>query len=64
MDLDIRLPIGLLLALLGVLLVAQGLFADAAANARSLGYNVNLWWGVVLLAVGIAFTYFGRRGTR
>ena len=67
MNLDIRLPIGLLFTFLGVLLVLYGLatqFTQPAIYERSLGINVNLWWGLALLVFGGAMTYFGRRPTR
>ena len=63
MGLDIRLPIGLLFLSLGLLLTLFGLFADPALYARSLGHNVNLWWGLVLLAFGGVMLVYGRRGT-
>ena len=49
MSLDIRIPIGGPFALLGLLLSIYGLFSDAFQYQRSLGINVNLWWGLVLL---------------
>jgi hypothetical protein len=52
MRLDLRLPIGLMFSLFGVILVIYGLASDAAIYQRSLGINVNLWWGIVLLAFG------------
>ena len=52
MGLDIRMPIGLMFTILGVLLVGYGLVSDPAVYARSLGINVNLWWGLVLLLFG------------
>ena len=63
MTLDIRLPTGLLFSLLGLLLVGYGIFADATVYERSLGYNVNLIWGVVLLIFGAINLYLGRSGT-
>ena len=63
MNLDIRLPIGMLFTLLGLLLSGWGLAGDPTSNARSLGYNVNLVWGVVVLAFGIVFLLLGRKGT-
>ncbi len=63
MGLDIRLPIGFLFALVGLVLVVYGIVADSAIYARSLGYNVNLWWGLVLLVFGALNLYFGRKGT-
>lgn len=53
MNLDLRLPIGLMFTIDGLLLVGYGLVSDPAIYARSLGANVNLWWGMVLLAFGI-----------
>ncbi len=58
--LDIRTPIGLMFGILGALLVAYGLVADSGIYARSLGINVNLWWGAVLLAFGLVMLALGR----
>jgi hypothetical protein len=63
MGLDIRLPIGLLFTVVGLALLVFGIFGDPAIYARSLGYNVNLWWGLVLLVFGALNLYFGRKGT-
>jgi hypothetical protein len=51
-SLDLRIPIGLLFSLLGVLLLGFGAVSDPAIYQASLGINVNLWWGVVMLAFG------------
>jgi hypothetical protein len=61
MGLDIRLPIGLLFSLVGLLLVGFGAFSDRAIYQRSLGLNVNLAWGAVLLVFGAIMVIFGRR---
>ncbi len=54
MQLDIRLPIGLLFSILGVVLTAYGLFTDKdPMYARSLGKNLNLWTGLGCLAFGL-----------
>jgi hypothetical protein len=63
MNLDIRLPIGMLFALVGALLAVYGVASDASIYERSLGYNVNLVWGLVLLAFGVIMILLGRRGT-
>ena len=60
---DLRLPIGSLFALIGALLAIYGALSDPAIYARSLGYNVNLWWGLALLAFGLTFVYFARRAS-
>lgn len=62
-SLDIRLPIGMLFTLLGLLLTGYGLVGDAAEHQRSLGHNVNLYWGLCVLAFGALFLVLGRRGT-
>jgi len=60
---DIRLPIGTLFALLGIILVGYGVmtWSDAGLYVRSESIDINLWWGVVMLIFGGAMFYFGRR---
>jgi hypothetical protein len=63
MGLDIRTPIGLMFACFGVLLVGYGLVTNGSdVYQRSLGLNVNLEWGAVLLVFGAVMLYFGRKG--
>jgi hypothetical protein len=64
MRLDIRMPLGLLFSIVGLLLTAFGEFSSKNIYARSLGINVNFWWGVVLLLFGICTFLLGRRGHR
>ena len=64
MNLDLRLPIGLMFSLFGVLLTLFGLLSDPAIYGRSLGINVNLWWGLVLLAFGLVMLWLARRRTK
>jgi hypothetical protein len=64
MNLDLRLPIGLMFSIFGVMLMLYGLISDAAIYARSLGVNVNLWWGVVLLAFGLVMLGFALRARK
>jgi len=64
MKLDVRLPIGLMFALFGAILAGYGLAAGDAISDRSLGINVNLWWGVVLLAFGLAMLALAIRAAR
>jgi hypothetical protein len=61
MNLDLRLPVGLMFTIFGVLLTAYGLVSDRAIYSRSLGVNVNLWWGLVLLAFGGVMLTFALR---
>jgi hypothetical protein len=61
MKLDLRLPIGLMFSIIGALLVVFGLTSDPTIYERSLGLNVNLWWGVVLLLFGLVMLWLVRR---
>jgi hypothetical protein len=62
MGLDIRWPIGALLAITGVILVVFGLVSPPAIYAKSLGININIWWGVAMLAVGGVMLALAGRG--
>ena len=64
MNLDLRLPIGLMFSAFGVLLTLFGLVSDRSIYQRSLGINVNLWWGLVLLAFGLVMLAYGIRGQK
>ena len=64
MGLDIRLPLGLLFVLLGVILTIFGIAGDSARYQQSLGVNINLYWGIVLFVFGLVMLFLGRRGTR
>jgi hypothetical protein len=54
MGLDLRLPIGALFTVLAAVLIGYGAVSDPAIYARSLGINVNLAWGCILLLFGLA----------
>lgn len=62
MGLDIRIPIGLMFAILGIVLIVAGLALDPSIYRRSLGININLWWGLVLAIFGAVMLILGRRG--
>jgi hypothetical protein len=53
--LDLKLPIGWLLSAYGVLLTVYGLLTKKEMYAISLGYNLNLVWGILTLAIGGGF---------
>jgi small-conductance mechanosensitive channel len=63
MGLDIRLPIGLLFVIIGALLAGFGMWGDKTIYEHSLGINVNLWWGLVMLLFGAIFLWLSRRGS-
>jgi hypothetical protein len=60
MGLDIRWPIGLMFTLIGALLTVFGL--AKGAESVSLGININLIWGVVLLVFGVLMLAGAIRG--
>ena len=67
MSLDIRIPIGLMFGLIGAMLSVFGLVSDPKIYERSLGLNVNLAWGVALLAFSafmLAMAYRARKRDR
>ncbi|WP_182524901.1 hypothetical protein [Nocardioides dongkuii] len=57
--LDIRNIIGLLLTAYGVILTLMGLFGDTETEKTG-GVNANLWAGIGLLVVGLAFMGWAR----
>ena len=66
MGLDIRWPIGLMFSLVGVLLVIYGgaTISDIEIYRRSLDININLRWGLVVLAFGATMLALAWRGSR
>jgi hypothetical protein len=52
---------GLLLVVLGAIMAAYGVASDPAIYARSLGHNINLWWGGVLVIIGAVMIALARR---
>lgn len=64
MGLDIRLPIGLMFSVFGVTLAIFGFTSDKAIYAKSLGLNVNLGWGIILLVFGALMLFAGLRGNK
>ncbi|KAB2649500.1 MAG: hypothetical protein WCO38_01590 [Verrucomicrobiota bacterium] len=64
MNFDLRLPIGLMFSLFGAILVIYGFFSDKAQYARSLGYNINLDWGIFLLGFGVLMLFLAFKGRK
>jgi hypothetical protein len=66
MSLDLRIPMGLLFTLTGLILTAFGFATreDVDLYTKSLGINANLWWGLVLLAFGLTMFILGQRGRK
>lgn len=64
--LDLKLPIGWLLSAYGVLLTVYGLLTKKEMYAISLGLNLNLAWGILMMVIGGAFllTAFLKKGKK
>jgi hypothetical protein len=57
---DLRVVIGGLLGLYGVILTVMGVVASDDAKAKAAGINNNLWAGLVILAGGAVFLAWAR----
>ena len=62
MHLDVRIPLGLLFLLLGLILIGFGFTSDPAIYVQhSLGQNVNLFWGAIFALFGAVMLLLTRR---
>ena len=61
MNLDIRLPLGLMFGIMGLILAAYGMISGDRAIAAGESINLNLWWGLVLLVFGGGMLFLARR---
>jgi hypothetical protein len=49
MGLDVRVPVGVMFGIMGLLLAGYGVLGDQTIYAKSLGININTIWGSVLI---------------
>jgi hypothetical protein len=61
---DIRLPIGIIFTLYGVILIVDGALADPAMFVNSLGVNIDIWWGAAMLLFGLFMGALALRASR
>lgn len=61
---DVRFPIGGMFSIIGAILTIYGIASNPAIYEKSLGINVNLWWGLVLLVFGLVMLVFAYRATK
>jgi hypothetical protein len=63
-SLDLRLPIGGLFVVLGVMLAGYGMVTSGNTEmyVKSGGMNINLIWGIVMLITGAIFLLLAKRG--
>jgi hypothetical protein len=64
MGLDIRLPIGIIFTIYGLILLVYGALTDPAVFERSLGVNIDLWWGAAMLVFGFFMGGLAYRASR
>jgi len=64
MGLDVRLPVGLMFAIMGALLLGYGVAGDQSIYAKSLGININTIWGTVLLVFAAVLLALARRQSK
>ena len=62
MSFDLRIPVGLMFTVFGLILSGVGLFGGADLYRKSLGINMNLWWGLVMLVFGVLMLVGAIRG--
>jgi len=61
MGLDIRIPLGLVFVILGVIMGGYGVFTwDNAMYAYLSGLNINFIWGLVMLGFGVLMLALAR----
>lgn len=62
MQFDLRLPIGILFCIYGLLLAIYGLITKGSEMYQhSMGININLIWGLVMLVFGAIMLAFALR---
>jgi len=62
MGLDIRIPLGLIFLSIGGMMTIFGLFTHGSAiYEKSLGFNINLAWGILMFLFGAVMFFLGRR---
>jgi hypothetical protein len=59
--LDVRLPIGVLFSVYGLILMLWGILHDLPQHQAGSGLSINLGWGAALLAFGLLMVLLARR---
>ena len=57
---DLRIMIGGLFVLYGIMLTVAGLFTSSANLAKASNININLWLGIAMLILGVLFLLWWR----
>jgi predicted MFS family arabinose efflux permease len=65
MNLDLRLPMGLMFLIVGAMMSIFGIFTwGSPIYEKSMGMNINLVWGLIMFVFGTTMFLLGRRGQR
>lgn len=64
MGFDLRWPIAGLFIIYGLVLIGYGAVADRSIYERSLGININIWWGLGMLVFALVMGALALRATR
>ena len=65
MGLDLRWPIGIIFTLYGVIMMIFGVVTDPQIFVeRSMGVNIDLWWGAAMLVFGLCMAALAFRASR
>ncbi len=60
---DIRIPIGTMFTILGILITGFGIFtmSNSQMYEKSLGINVNIIMGILMLVFGLVMLFLSRK---
>ena len=61
MNFDLRLPVGLMFTVFGIILTVVGIFGGTELSHKSLDINMNLWWGLFQMLFGGVMLFFALR---
>ncbi len=65
MNLDLRIPMGLMFLITGAMMTIFGVFTwGSSIYEKSMGMNINFIWGLIMFFFGLTMYLLGRRGTR
>jgi hypothetical protein len=65
MNFDLRLPVGLMFTIFGAILILVGLNVFGAVDLKqTLGINMNLIWGGVMLVFGVVMLLLSLKGKK
>jgi len=61
MNFDLRLPLGLIFTIYGIILIGTGLISTPEMIRQTLGQNITLGWGVVQFLFGLTMLFLSRK---